>query len=466
MVRGGADELLLSGRELLCGYQRLADRVADLSLDGGGEPRYARDGGVVAEREDAADHGNAERTACLACRVVDGGADAGLAGGQRSHDRFGRRRRGEAHAEPEEHAHETTEHDRGHDRVRRIHQQRGRHDQQATYDNPLGPEALDQLGRLRCAGHDADRHGRGHEAGLQRGIPEDELEVLSQQERRAEQREVRERDRRRRRREARVSKEAHVEHGVGRVRLPVKEQREEPDPRRHAGQDTWRGPTDVRSLDDPVEQPAERDDRQHRADGVEPSLVWIARGWDEVVAEHDGGDADGDVHEEHRAPCEVLEQQAAAEWADNDPQSRHTGPDADGARPLLTLEGVGEDRQGRREDERTPDAHQSPRHDEHARRRRPRRGRGEDREQHQAGRERTFASETIAKRPGSEQQAREDDGVGVNDPLQLRALRVQISNDRREGDVENRVVDTDDDQRDAQHAQGPPTTLVHRVGGR
>ena len=59
----------------------------------------------------------------------------------------------------------------------------------------------------------------------------------------------------------------------------------------------------------------------------------------------------------------------------------------------------------------------------------------------QPGRECTAAAEAIAERAHREQEAGEDEGVGVDDPLQLAAGRVEIALDCGKSDVEDRVVE-------------------------
>ncbi len=67
--------------------------------------------------------------------------------------------------------------------------------------------------------------GQQHRAGLDRRVAEHRLQVLRQQEQRAEQRQEHERDRAARRAEARVLEEVHVEHRVARAQLPDEERR-------------------------------------------------------------------------------------------------------------------------------------------------------------------------------------------------------------------------------------------------
>ena len=90
----------------------------------------------------------------------------------------------------------------------------------------------------------------------------------------------------------------------------------------------------------------------------------------------EGEDHDRHVHQEHRAPREVLEQEAADQRAEGDadagdsrPRWRWPGPAPAGR------EDVGEERQRGRHDQRAADAHEGPGGDQHvgARRRWPRR---------------------------------------------------------------------------------------------
>ena len=66
------------------------------------------------------------------------------------------------------------------------------------------------------------------------------------------------------------------------------------------------------------------------------SAAWLGslRLGDEQVAEHEAGDHDRHVDDEHRAPPEVLEQDAAGDRAEADAERRHAGPHADGLAPL------------------------------------------------------------------------------------------------------------------------------------
>ena len=123
-------------------------------------------------------------------------------------------------------------------------------------------------------------------------------------------------------------------------------------------------------------------------------------------------------------------------------------------------EDVGQDRQRRGHDERAADAHQRPGGDQHV-------GGGGDGGQGRAGAEhqqaegqRPAAAEAVAERAGGEQQAGEDEHVGVDDPLQRGGGGGEIALERRQRDVEDRVVEADHDQRDAEDGERPPAARI------
>ena len=84
-------------------------------------------------------------------------------------------------------------------------------------------------------------------------------------------------------------------------------------------------------------------------------------------------------------------------------------------------------------------------------------GEAEDRD---AGLERALAPEAVAERAEHEQQPGEDEQVGVDHPLQLRRRGVELVLQRRQGDVEDRVVEPDDHQAQRQHAERLPAARV------
>ena len=73
--------------------------------------------------------------------------------------------------------------------------------------------------------------------------------------------------------------------------------------------------------------------------------------------------------------------------------------------------------------------------------------------------QRTAPPEAVTQAARGEQQAREHERVRVDHPLELAVAGVEVAHERRDGDVQDRVVDDDDQQREAQHPEGPPALL-------
>ena len=173
-------------------------------------------------------------------------------------------------------------------------------------------------------------------------------------------------------------------------------------------------------LDDRPQERAERDDRQQRTERVERGVRRVLRLGDEQVAEHEPGDDDRHVDDEHRAPPEVLEQEAAGDRSEADAERGHAGPDADGLAPLrgsvntfVMIDSVA----GMMNAPPMPiSARVAISMVGRAGERRQRRADAEDGE---ADGEEAVAAEAVAEAAGGEQQAGEHEGVGVDDPLQL-----------------------------------------------
>ena len=166
----------------------------------------------------------------------------------------------------------------------------------------------------------------------------------------------------------------------------------------------------------------------------------------EAEPEEEGDRGNRNVDQEDRLPVEPLEQQAARQRAEADSEGGGRGPDGDRFRAFLTREDVRDDRQRGGHDQRRADAHQgadadqlaggADEHDAQARK-------TEDRG---SGLEGPLAPEPIAEGTEREDEAGEDEQVGVHDPLQRRAFGAELILERGEGDVQDRVVQPDDQQ--------------------
>ena len=82
------------------------------------------------------------------------------------------------------------------------------------------------------------------------------------------------------------------------------------------------------------------------------------------------------------------------------------------------------------------------------------------------GDEEPLAAHPVPDAAGDEEHAGEDDGVGVDDPLELGRRGLQVAHEGREGDVEDRVVEGHHEERDAQDPEDQPTPAGRRRTGR
>ncbi len=426
--------------------------------------RFARAGPRLRHeprRHDRAQHGDAERTAQLPGGVVHGRADAGLAQRDRRHDQRGERRHGDGHAQGQRDDGGVDRPDRAVDLHLREDRQAEGGGAEAERHDPVGTEAGDQLRHLRGDRHDHRGHRQLEQTGLERRVAEHQLEVLGDQEEGAEHGEEGQRHPGRGHAEPPVAEQAQVEHRVAGPQLPGREQPEGEEGQAEGGERRGRRPPLVGALDDGVHEGAQADDRQAGADQVERLLLRVLRPRDEPGAEHEGGDDHRHVDEEDRAPPEVLEQPAGGDGADGRATAGDAGPDRDGLRPFVGGEDVGEDRQRRRHDEGGGDTHDRPGDDHRGRRVGEAGHHRADEEQGEAGLEGALAAEAVAEGPGGEEEAGEDERVGVDHPLELAGRGVEVAGQGGDGDVEAGVADDDDQQAGAEHGQDRPPPFEH-----
>ena len=119
-------------------------------------------------------------------------------------------------------------------------------------------------------------------------------------------------------------------------------------------------------------------------------------------------------------------------------------PEADRAGALAPLgEHVRDQREGGGEDHRGAETHEAAGDDQLAGGVGEASGDAGDSEHAQAGEQKSLAAEAVAEAAAGQQQRREHQAVGVDDPLQLRVRRMQLANQRRERDVDDRDVEVD-----------------------
>ena len=110
-------------------------------------------------------------------------------------------------------------------------------------------------------------------------------------------------------------------------------------------------------------------------------------------------------------------------------------------------EGVGEQGQGQRGDDRAADALQRPGGDERAGGRRQRRGGARGGEERKADEEQPAAAEAVAERGARDEHDRERERVGVDRPLQRLQRGAEVRADRRQRDGDDEVVEHDHEER-------------------
>ena len=158
----------------------------------------------------------------------------------------------------------------------------------------------------------------------------------------------------------------------------------------------------------------------------------------------------GNVDEQNPAPIERVGEHAAEQHTGGAARSAHRTPDADGAVAGRALgEGGGEDRQRRGGDHRAAETLDRPSGDQHALAARQPAGQRGEREQHQTGDEHSPAPEQIGGAAAQQQEARERDRVGVDDPLQVLLGEVQAPADRGQRNVDDLDVENHHELRQA-----------------
>jgi hypothetical protein len=206
-----------------------ADRPEDGALHRGGEMvrhQERRHQVLVMGGEHTADDGDADGATDLKERAVGGGTDAGMPPGQRAHDGSGHRGDGQAGAHAEhDHARHGARVCGGDRRGGDLPQACGDDEEAGGHDELGADPAIEQRGERRDDGDGPRRRNDAHARG-QRTEAEVELEVLGQNEERAEQPEHDETQRQDRGREAPVTEELEPQHRVRGDPLPDGEEGE------------------------------------------------------------------------------------------------------------------------------------------------------------------------------------------------------------------------------------------------
>ena len=221
----------------------------------------------------------------------------------------------------------------------------------------------------------------------------------------------------------------------------------------------------IAALDDPVDHQHQPGDRQQYAGVVHPARI-RASGLRHQDDDRDDADCgERNVDEEDRAPPEVIQEQAADDRPDGDGHADGRRPDSDGARPLRRLEDVRDDRQGLRHDRGAAETHRRPGPDELVRALRVGAQQRENAEQGHADDQHPPPPDPVAHHAEGEQQAGEDQRVGIDRPLELALARAEAGPGLGNGlqrDVEDRVVQHDRGEADDQDAEDEPAMALTR----
>ena len=150
--------------------------------------------------------------------------------------------------------------------------------------------------------------------------------------------------------------------------------------------------------------------------------------------------ADRKIDQENAAPAKRCDQRPADERARCDRKACTGRPDPHRARPLVVVAiRMIEHRERIGHEDRCADSLRGARGDEDRQRGRTRACERSDREYRKARDENALTAEAIAQRPGSQDERRERDRVGTDDPLQRDYAAAQ----RGRNGVQRRVDDRD-----------------------
>ena len=157
-----------------------------------------------------------------------------------------------------------------------------------------------------------------------------------------------------------------------------------------------------------------------------------------------GGDADRRVHEQHPLPAERLGEDSAEQHAGRAARAGHRAPDAERLVALRALgEGGGHDRQRGGGDQRGAEALHGARDDQPDVALSEAAGERGEGEQPHAPDEHAPPAEQVGQPPAEQQEAAEEERVGVDDPGEVVLREVEIAADRGKGHVDDRGVEYD-----------------------
>ncbi len=161
-------------------------------------------------------------------------------------------------------------------------------------------------------------------------------------------------------------------------------------------------------------------------------------------------------------PGDALHDGAADERAERHGDATDARPHADRDSAFLLREGLGEQGERERGDDRGAGALDGARGDEQAGGGRERGGSGGGGEDGQTGQEHALAPEAVAERGAGEQEHRVGEHVGVHGPLERLDRGAEIAVDGGQRDADHEVVQHDHEQRHRHDPQGPAVPALRR----
>ncbi len=392
--------------------------------------------------------------------LAEGGVDArGHAGPLRWHHADGgggQRRIDDADADAA-HDHARDEMGPGRARVEPAHEQQSRaDDDQARPDEQ--PDRHPRGQPARHGGGDQDAAGDHHQphAGSQRRVAENVLQVQHEIEQHREDRGAEPERRDRAAAEGRQLEQQHVEHRLRTAQFHQDEDGQQHGRQGEAAEDQAVGEGPLVRLDEPVDQARQRHREEREAGPVGPAGPRRARLGHLGQRDDDGREADRRVHEEDPAPGEAGGQQPAEQRPDGHCQAGHRSPHAERDAAVLAAEGVRQQRQRYREHDRPADSLQGAGQLQHHRADGKTAQDRREGENGQAGQVQPATAEHVGQAARRQQERRQGQRIGVDDPLQVGEARIQRPLDIRQGHVHDRDVQQQHEGAQAHRDQGPP----------
>ena len=173
--------------------------------------------------------------------------------------------------------------------------------------------------------------------------------------------------------------------------------------------------------------------------------------------QRDRREPDRHVDEEDRLPADGLHEHAADQRPDGDGAADRRAPEPERRAAVAALIGGGDQRERGREHERAADALQRAREVEHQRRDCAKPHSAEAAVKMPSPITKTLRRpDAVGDRAGGQQQRRERERVGVDDPLQVGEARLEVALDVGQRDVHDRDVEQQHEGRDADRDERPP----------